>query len=72
MRKRQPVRWKPLNLQFGCAGLCTGDGCDRCVALADQITRAKSLPRGPHRDARLLVLAGRVEDVMGVRTEAAR
>lgn len=54
--------------EFGCVGLCPGDGCDRCVRLADQISRAKNAPRGPHRDVRLLDLADRVAEVMGARS----
>lgn len=70
--KPQPRRWALMSHEFGCSGLCAGDGCPECVRLADHITRAKRTPRGPHRDARLLVLAGRVADVMGVREEAHR
>ena len=29
--------------QFGCGGLCAGDGCEQCQALADHITRTKAL-----------------------------
>ena len=68
--KPQIRKWALMSHEFGCSGLCAGDGCPACVDLADQITRAKQTPRGPNRDARLLVLAGRVADVMGVRTEA--
>lgn len=57
--------WKPA--KGGCAGLCPGDGCEKCVRLADQITFAKGRPRGAERDAWLLILGDRVADVMGVR-----
>lgn len=58
--------------QYGCAGLCAGDGCRECERLADQITAAKRAPHGPRRDALLQILADRVAAAMGVRAEVAR
>lgn len=66
------LSWVPMRSQYGCVGLCAGDGCPDCVSLADEITDAKRAPRGPHRDARLRGLADRVAAVMGVRGEGDR
>lgn len=57
--------WKPA--KGGCAGLCPGDGCEKCVRLADQITFAKRQRPGQFRTEWLRFLADRVADVMGVR-----
>lgn len=51
--------------EYGCTGLCAGDGCDGCARLADLITWAKTKPHGPERDAWLRILDDRVADVMG-------
>jgi hypothetical protein len=59
-----PVRPEPV---FPCVGLCAGDGCTRCVALADEIHEAKHRVPGPVGEVRLAVLSRRVADVMGVR-----
>lgn len=59
------LSWLPP--KFGCVGLCPGDRCERCARLAEAIHTAKGRARGAERDARLLVLAGLVGRVMGVR-----
>ena len=59
-----PVRSAP---QFPCVGLCPGDGCPRCVALADEIHEAKHRMPAHVGRVRLAVLSRRVADVMGVR-----
>lgn len=51
----------------GCVGLCAGDGCEKCVRLADQITFAKRQRAGAFRTEWPRFLGDRVADVMGVR-----
>lgn len=61
---RPTVRPAPV---FPCVGLCPGDGCERCVALADEIHEAKHRIPAPVDRVRLAVLARRVANTMGVR-----
>ncbi|MUN41483.1 hypothetical protein [Actinomadura litoris] len=52
----RPAEVPPMTPQYGCAGLCGGDGCADCSGLADEITAAKQITDPDEREARLTEL----------------